>query len=190
MNLTNLKILFFGVIFLSFTNCKVQKLDRSNSLIDNKNYYEYYYSANAVPTTTNWLRRHEAVPIIADELKNLQFKTKEYILYELEGNDKIIVDVYNKENNVGIVFNSGHFAFPDKSQRNIVVYNQDKFKVSGTIGKRKVYDRLPENIIVLQESWYWYQYQNSRNNKLVDKNTAEKILREDVREYMAKYKNK
>jgi hypothetical protein len=189
MNRTYLKILSFGIIILSFTNCKVQKVEKLNSQIDTQNYYEYYHSGSTVPTTTNWLRRHEAVPIIVDELEKLGFKTREYVLYELEDNDKIIIDVFNKENNIGIVFNSGHFAFPNKTQRNKSIYNQDKYKFSGSRGKRKVYENLPKNIIVLQETWYWYQYQSSPNDKLVEKTIAEKILREDVREIMMELKN-
>ena len=189
MNRTYLKIIVFGILILSFSNCKVQNNERLNPKINSENYYDYYQSGGTVSTTTNWLRRHEAVPIIIDELEKLGFETKEYILYELEENDQIIIDVYQRESNIGIVFNTGHFAFPNKNQRNKRVYNQGKRKVSGSIGKQKVYDNLPKNIIVLQETWYWYQYQDSPNEKLLGKEIAENILREDVRKKIMEDKN-
>jgi hypothetical protein len=186
---TYIKIIVLGILILPFTNCKVQKSIKPNPNINSENYYEYYHSGGTVRTTTNWLRRHEAVPVIIDELKKLGFETREYILYELEDNDQIIIDVYLRENNIGIVFNTGHAAFPNKSQRSKRTYNQGKFKVSGSIGKRKVHNSLPKNIIVLQETWYWYQYQNSPNDKLLGKETAKKILREDVRNQITEFKN-
>jgi hypothetical protein len=189
MNRTHLKTLVFGILFLTFTNCKAQTDEKPNPEINSKNYYEYYQSGGTKSTTTNWLRRHEAVPIIIDELEKLGFKTKQYILYELEEGEQIILDVYNRENDLGIVFNTGHFASIKKDQRNTRTYKQDKFKISGSLGKRKVYKDLPKNIIVLQETWYWYQTQSSPNDKLLNKKTAENILREDVRKQLAELKS-
>ena len=163
-------------------------MNKPNPNINSDNYYEYYQSGGIKSTTTNWLRRHEAVPIIIDELEKLGFKTKQYILYELENGEQIIVDVYNRKNDLGIVFNTGHYVQIKKEQRENRTYKQDKFKVSGSLGKRKVYDDLPKNIIVLQETWYWYQTQNSPNDKLVNKKTAESILREDIRNKVAELK--
>ena len=185
MNRTYIKTIVFGILILTFTNCKAQTDEKPNPKINSENYYEYYQSGGTKSTTTNWLRRHEAVPIIIDELEKLGFKTKQYILYELEDGGQIILDVYNRENDLGIVFNTGHFAFIKKEQRNTRTYKQDKFKISGSLGKRKVYEDLPKNIIVLQETWYWYQTQSSSNDKLVNKKTAEFILREDIRKKVA-----
>jgi hypothetical protein len=188
MNRTYFKIIIFGILILSFTDCKAQTDEKPNPKINSENYYEYHQSAGTVSTTTNWLRRHEAVQIIIDELKKNGFKTKQYVLYELEVGVQIILDVYNRKNDLGIVFNTGHFAFIKKTQRNIRTYKQDKFKISGRLGKRKVYENLPKNIIVLQETWYWYQTQNSPNDKLLNKKTAENILREDIRKQLAELK--
>ncbi|WP_225037378.1 hypothetical protein [Winogradskyella sp. SM1960] len=189
MNRTYFKTIVFGILILTFTNCKAQTDEKLNPKINSENYYEYYQSGGIKSTTTNWLRRHEAVPIIIDELEKLGFKTKQYILYELENGEQIILDVYNRENDLGIVFNTGHFASIKKDQRNTQTYKQDKFKVSGSLGKRKVYENLPKNIIVLQETWYWYQTQSSPNDKLLNKKTAENILREDIRKQLTELKN-
>jgi len=188
MNRTYFKIIVFGILILSFTNCKAQTNEIPNPKINSENYYDYYQSGGTVSTTTNWLRRHEAVPIIIDELEKLGFKTKQYVLYEFKEGEQIILDVYNRKNDLGIVFNTGHFAFIKKDQRNNRTYKQEKFKISGSLGKRKVYDNLPKNIIVLQETWYWYQTQNSPNDKLLNKKTAEIILREDIRKQIAEFK--
>ncbi|MFS4493892.1 hypothetical protein [Maribacter sp. 2308TA10-17] len=182
-------IIVFGVVFMSFTSCNGQADKTQDPKINAENYYEYYQSGGTTPTTTNWLRRHEAVPIIIDELEKLGFETKQYILYELDGGEQIILDVYNRENDLGIVFNTGHFAFVKKDHRNIQTYKQDKFKITGRLGKRKVHEDLPKNIIVLQENWYWYQIQKSQNDELVDKKVAESILREDVKNSVAQIVN-
>jgi hypothetical protein len=184
-----MKILLFALIILTFTTCKSQTNEIANLKINSENYYEHYQSGGTVSTKTNWLRRHEAIPVIIDELEKLGFETRQYILFELEGSEQIILDVYNRENNIGVVFNTGHFAFPNKTQRNTRIYNQDKFKISGSLGKRKVYENLPKNIIVLQETWYWYQTQSSPNDKLLNKKTAENVLRDDIRKQIAQLKN-
>jgi len=183
------KLLVFGLLFMSFISCKAQTDNKQNPKINSENYYEYYHTGGTNSTTTNWLRRHEAVPIIIDELEKLGFETKQYILYELENGEQIILDVYNRENDLGIVFNTGHFAFVKKDHRNIRTYKQDKFKITGRLGKRKVYEDIPKNIIVLQENWYWYQTQNSSNEDIVDKKIAESILREDVKNKVAEFGN-
>ena len=188
MNNTYYKIIAFGILIFSSTICKAQTNESPNPKINSENYYEYYYSGGTTKTTTNWLRRHEAVPIIIDELEKLGFETKQYILFELENEEQIILDVYIRGNNIGVVFNSGHFAFPNKTQRNSRIYNQDKFKISGSIGRRKVYKELPKNIIVIQETSYWYQTQSNPNDKLVNKIMAEFILREDLRKKVAEIK--
>ncbi|MBJ2176480.1 hypothetical protein JBL43_19675 [Aureibaculum sp. A20] len=189
MNSTYNKIIALGILILSFTTCKAQTNESPNPKINSENYYEYYHSSGTTKTTTNWLRRHEAVPIIIDELEKLGFETKQYILFELENEEEIILDVYNRDKNFGVVFNTGHFAFPNKNQRKNRIYNQDKFKISGSLGRRKVYEELPKNIIVLQETWYWYQTQSSPNDKLLNKKTAENILREDIRKQLSELKN-
>lgn len=188
MNRTYIKTFIFGILILTFTACKAQSNDIINPKINSENYYEYYQSGGTVSTKTNWLRRHEAVPILIDELEKLGFETKQYVLFELEDGEQIILDIYNRENNLGIVFNTGHFAFPNKTQRNTRIFNQDKFKISGSLGKRKVYENLPKNIIIVQETWYWYQIQSSPNDKLVNIKTAESILRENIRKQILEIK--
>jgi len=185
MNKTHNKILLFGILILSIFNCTGQENGTANPEINSENYYDYHTSG---ATVTNWIRRNEAVPIIIDELGKLGFETFQYVMFELNDGEQIILDVYNRKNNIGIVFNTSHFMTIKKEQRNSKTYNQDKFKISGSLGKRKVYDSLPKNIIVLQETWYWYQTKNNSSEKLVNKKTAENILREDIRNQIAELK--
>jgi|GEM_PF-2203507 len=185
MSSLHFKIMIFWVLIFSFTNSNSQINESSNPKINAENYYDYYQSVGTEITTTSWLKRNEAVPVIIDELEKLGFETKQYILFELENEDEIILDVYNRKYDIGIVFNTGHLAFPNKAQRNTRVFNQKKFKITGRLGRRKVYKDLPKNIIVIQETWYWYQTQSKLNQKLVSKTTAKLILREDVRNRIA-----
>lgn len=48
--------------------------------------------------------------------------------------------------------------------------------------------KLPENVFVLTENCYWFQYtDNQRDNEiLVTKEIALKILRQDIKAYLAK----
>ena len=50
--------------------------------------------------------------------------------------------------------------------------------------------KLPKNVFVLNENCYWYQYTgNVEDNKsLLTKETAFKILRQDVKKYLTKVK--
>lgn len=127
---------------------KVTPDEVANPKINRDNYYDFYSTAKPFPVTTNWLRRHEAVQIIIDELNKLGYKTSAYELYELADSNLIIVDVYNRDNDLGIVYNTGHFASVKKEQRNTRTFKQDRFKAGGKLGKRENYDNLPENIIV------------------------------------------
>jgi hypothetical protein len=140
--------------------------------------------------TTNWISRHEAVPIIIDELNKLGYKTSSYELYELPDSNRIIVDVYNRDNDLGIVYNTGHFGSVKKEQRNTRTFNQDRFRSGGQLGKRENYDNLPDNIIVLQETWYWYQYRDGNTNDLLNKSTILEVLRQDIRAFVKEFENK
>lgn len=170
---------------LSFAQSEKDKINRDN-------YYEYRVTqvSGQGNISTGWIRRNEAVPIIIEELEKLGLKTSSYVLYELEDGNKILLEAYNRENDIGVVFNKGHLAIPKKEQRETRTFNQDGFKYGGSLSRRSAYKELPINIIVLQETWYWYQYTNDKSIEIhVDKATAIRILREDVRESLKELTN-
>ena len=107
------------------------------------------------------------------------------MLYELPDGNRIVLDFYDRWNNIGIVFNTGHYAEVKEEHRNFRVFNQYRYMYSGGYGNLEVYKNLPNNILVLQETWYWYQKikDNSGGNEL-NMNTAKEILRQDVRAFL------
>lgn len=196
--MTKLYISITTLLFMVMLGCttpgQAQSTSSDNTAdanINRDNYYKHYKAGGAVPLTTNWLRRNEAVPIIVDELTKLGYRTHDYVLYELEDGSNILLDVYSRGSDLGVVFNTGHFAEVKEEQRNTRTFNQDKFKHSGSLGKREAYTNLPVNIIVLQETWYWYQYRDNKSTEgLLNKATAEQILRQDIRAAAEAFKKK
>lgn len=157
-----------------------------NSKINADNYYDYYTSAN----NTNWLRRSEIVPIIIEELEKYNFKWNyEYISYSLNDTLDIVLDVYSTENNFGFVYKTGHYAIPDYEHRNDLKYFQTKYNYKGSMNREEI--KLPENIYILNESCYWYQYNTDKNeyNDFVCKPKIIEILRTDLRNILKKYTN-
>ncbi len=193
-----IKILAFSSLFtilscslIQTTTKTSEKKESSNPKINRENYYDYYFTSKPFNLVTNWLTRNEAVPIIVEELDKLGYKTFTFRLYELPDSSHIIVDVYNRDKDLGIVFNTGHIGSVEKKQRNMRTFNQIPYKAGGQLGKLETYKNLPENIIVIQETWYWYQYgENTNSADLLNKSTIIEILREDIRAFVKEFESK
>lgn len=158
--------------------------------IQKDNYYSYYVKKETAPAITDWLRHREAVPIITSEIESLGYKVENHKLYETEEGKQIVLDVYLPEQNLGILFNEGH-AYPVKeTQRSIKIYRLYRYESSGNL-VCDIFKTFPDNILVLQETWYWYQYMKDDNGnvQLLDKDTAIKILKQDVKSFIEKYKD-
>jgi len=186
------KLLTIGILFTAWS-CSTTKTvtetkslsETYNSNINRENYYSYQVTN---PLTTSWLDRDEALLIIHDELDKLGFTCRSFILYELPDSNRIIIDVYCRGKDLAFVYNAGHFGSVEKEQRNIRTFDQDRFKTGGQFGRRESYDNLPSNVIVLQETWYWYQDVKDDSSKdLVNKATIIEILRQDIREAVKGY---
>jgi hypothetical protein len=186
------KLLTIGILFTAWS-CSTTKTvtetkslsETYNSNINRENYYSYQVTNDL---TTSWLDRDEALLIIHDELYKLGFTCGSFILYELPDSNRIIIDVYCRGKDLAFVYNAGHFASVEKEQRNIRTFDQDRFKTGGQFGRRESYDNLPSNVIVLQETWYWYQDVKDDSSKdFVNKATIIEILRQDIREAVKGY---
>jgi hypothetical protein len=178
------------LILLTLNNLSFAQSEKDK--VNSDNYYEY--RVTPVPgqgvVSTDWIRRNEAVPIIIEELEKLGLKISPYVLYELEDGNKIILEAYNRQNDIGLVFNTGHLLTVKKEQRDTRTFNQDGFKYGGSLSRRSAYKELPQNIVVLQETWYWYQYTDDQSIEIhVDKETAMRILREDISAFIKELTN-
>ncbi len=168
----------------------VYLLGAQNKEISIENYYNHYTTGESL--TTNWLRRNEIVPIIIEELQRYGFEDNfEYKLYKLKNEQFIVLDVYNEKDNFGFVYKTGHSSIPKSEHREnhiqyTITYNDVTGKSSGRIDVI-----LPKNIYLLDENWYWYQYQSEKNetNNFINRTTIIKILRNDINIILANYKD-
>ncbi|MFT2011551.1 hypothetical protein ACMA1I_22965 [Pontibacter sp. 13R65] len=191
-NLYSLLILSIFISSCSTTNPSLHSVtELADPSINRDNYYEYHKkSGGGEPLTTAWLRRSEAVQVIIDELKELGHLPKEYVLYEFADGNTLVVDAYISEKDLAIVFNQSHYADVKKEHRDISRLHQFKYKYAGAKGTPYTYTSFTKNFIVLQETWYWYQYLNDKPSKgMVSRATIEQILRQDVRALVADYQS-
>ena len=186
------KTLLFLPLFL-INICYAQ----SNSKIDTSNYYKYLNPKNLKGDglTTNWLRLDDVVPIMRDELKSAGYDwLYDRTIFKLENGQYIKISAYSRKSNIGFLYLGGHDAFPSKDHREIL-FQRDNSKVnyvqceetySGEANFVKI-KSLHNNIFVLKEDCYFFQYTGDAgdNQYLVTKEIAEKILRQDIRQYLS-----
>ena len=163
-----------------------------NNGITSDNYYDFLKKSGGKPITTNWLRRTEIVPIIQDELEKYGFKNSfEYELYKLDNEQFIVLEIYNVNFNFGFVYKTGHYAQPEETHRTEKTnYEITYFNHLGELS-RDVIDDLPNNIYILNENCYWYQYENDKyeKNDFVNREVIIEILKSDIQEKLANHKD-
>jgi len=176
------------IVFLSCSTTKeIENKSIKNNILNpniNKDNYYNYYSSNFI--STDWLRYNEAIPIIIDEFRKAGYLTETRVLYELPSEKRIIIDVFNRIDNIGVVFNTGHFALAKKEHRDLKNFTQRFFKPTSSVYcEWEKHNDLPNNILVLQETWYWYQkVKGNSNDNEVNKATLKEILRQDIRYFL------
>ncbi|MCL9805455.1 hypothetical protein NAT51_07975 [Flavobacterium amniphilum] len=177
---------------------------QNENKINSSNYYDYYLDFPAMKKkglhgkilTTNWLRLKEVIPVIIDELKKAGY-TDITQNEEVKVNDtqSLTTPVYCKKSNFGFLYIEIHSETPNKKHRIErtqkesmgVDYIDWKELPNGKITAVKI-EKLPENIFVLNENCYWYQYTDNPvdSKQLVSKEDAFKIIREDIKAYLLK----
>ena len=161
------------------SSLSAQKVDKS---INKTNYYSYISSRLV---TTNWLREHEATPIIAKELEAMGYSVLQNVLYETD-EGVIKLSIFCREKNKGILFIPSHYVTPKKEHRETLGL-PIRFFIYSSDGKarKNIINTVPSNVSILQENWYWYQYANSEtkttSEQLLNRATIIEILKEDVR---------
>ncbi|MBX7226348.1 MAG: hypothetical protein K1X55_09980 [Chitinophagales bacterium] len=166
--------------------------------INPSNYYDYfcnsYDSLKGTELTTNWLRLEDAVPVMLDELQNAGYDwVYDRTIYKLMNGQYLNISAYSRKNNIGFLYIEGHDLFPSKTHRDIL-FQSDNSKVeytecvetfTGEADFVKI-DSLPSNIYILKEDCYFYQSTDNfdDNNRLITKEDALEILREDIRKYL------
>jgi len=166
--------------------------------IDSSNYYNF--CSNKEGITTSWLESFEVVPILLQEIEKAGFQNgNDNILYELTANQFIVLTAYNTEPEFGFIYISDHEAWPSRAHRygkNIAerFSGEDEHQYEQTWRKfpakleRSNIKQLPKYIHLLQADCYWYQESEVKTNeRLVSKEDAVFILRQDIQAILTKY---
>ena len=133
---------------------------------------------------------------MVEELKNAGYEwIYDRTIYKLENGQRINISAYSRKSNVGFLYIQGHGIFPNKNDRKIlfqkdnshVNYVECEETFSGEADFIRI-QRIPPNVFVLKEDCYFFQYTDNREDDkvLVTKAIAEKILRQDLRAYLAR----
>lgn len=178
-----MKHIQFFLLFLLFKGVTV---GQNISEVDTSNYYNYYSEGSTQGTlVTNWLRTQDVVPIILNELENRGYEwLYSYSLFRLKDGKHLVLSVYSRKANFGILYIEGHYGIPKKEHRNIATKKTEitvcEETYTGKANFIKIED-LPDNIFLMYENLYWYQYLKDGQNSpgLIDKEIAIKIFKQD-----------
>lgn len=170
--------------------------------IDNRNYYAYFYQPGSriqlkgKTITTKWLRNYEVVPILLEELQKAGYEWVDNSrLYRLDSTRYVVLTAYSQKANVGFLYVEGHAMFPllaHRQQRGIDLtfghfdYQQVVTNTAGENGWMRI-KKLPDNILLLAEDWYWYQATDNPadNQVLLTREDIVRVLRQDIREKLS-----
>jgi|SRR5689334_7877752 len=180
--------LFYIIFLLSvFGNVDAQK--SKSKAIDTSNYYDYYQNKGS----TNWLRISDATPIIIDELKkaglSYAFINVGSLLKVNDTTHLVVTVSFTQDPEFGFIYEQSHSAFPNKTERMFLrdsdpqTFQQYERDLKGKLIFNES-TQLPNNIFLLRETCYWYQYGDPDRDFAVSKTIAENILRQDIRNYL------
>jgi len=167
--------------------------------VDTSNYYEFYKNnytnIKGKQLATNWLRLNEVTPIIVEEMENSGYETPySHTILKLD-TQYIVLTVYYRNSNFGFLYITGHSSLVEKENRKRLTQDHEWGTayietILSQDGSQKFIriKKIPDNIFVLNENNYWYQYSEETidNNKLITKDIALKILRQDIKAYLSK----
>jgi len=159
--------------------------------VNNTNYYNFQKDEGSI----NWLRAADATPVIIDELlKNgIEYHTIGIGgLVRVNDSTRFVVTVtFDKgDNSYGFIYESGHGIPLNVTDRNFMKnpenegYTQKEGDTAGKDIRFMNTQQLPSNIFLLRETCYWYQFDANNTKYPVNKETAQSILRQDIRAYL------
>lgn len=158
--------------------------------IDNKNYYNFQKTGGSL----NWLRSCDAVPTIIDELlKNgIAYHTISVgDLIKVDDSTRFVVTVsFDKgDKEYGFLYEATHGIPLNPKDRDFltsrkkVSYVQAEKDTKDDVNFMRV-DPLPNNVFLLKQTCYWFQFDAEGTQYPVSKETAQSILRQDIRDYL------
>jgi len=192
--------LAFLTPFLFLFQTAIGQIDYSK--VDTSNYYAFYktnqLNIKGKQLATNWLRLDEVTPIILEEMEKAGYETPfSHTILKLD-TQYIVLTAYYRNSNFGFLFITGHSSSVAKENRKRLTQDHDwgtayietVLLQDGSQNFMRI-KTIPDNIFVLNENNYWYQYTEkaSDKNKLITKDIAVKILRQDIKAYLSKHRS-
>lgn len=164
----------------------------TESSINNTNYYDHFQ--NVQGHSINWLRVTDAVPIIIDELlkKGIAYYSIGIGgLVKLNDSTRFVITVSFKkaDKEYGFLYEATHSIPLNAKDRDFladrkkVYYVQAEKDAKGGVNFRRI-DPLPDNVFLLKQTCYWFQFDNKETRYEVTKEVARNILRQDVDDYL------
>lgn len=164
----------------------------SGNSINNKNYYDHFQDTKG--HSFNWLRSSDAVPVIIDELlkKGIPYYTISVgQLLKLNDTTRLVVTVsFEKgDKQYGFLYEATHGIPLNRKDRDFLTdktkayYVQAEEDIVNGVGFMRI-DPLPDNVFLLRQRCYWFQFDNNGTKYKVSKDVALSILRQDVDDYI------
>ncbi|MDI9872939.1 hypothetical protein [Flectobacillus rivi] len=186
-------IILFTLFSLSTYSQKITK----------ENYYDYLIlkprKVKGNNLITKWLTKFDIVKVLEDEMQNACFEQiSTFSIVKLNENEFISSICFSEKSNVGFLLEESHYVIPKKENRTVKSiykeitgndYSEKIVKADGSSYFLKIKE-IPNNFYLLKIAPYWYQYtDNPRdNNILVTKEIIMDILRKDIVEIIAGFK--
>ncbi len=170
-----------------------------NNSIDTSNYFQFYKNSYAglvgKKLTIDWLRLDDVVPVVMDELRKGGYDwLYDRVLFKVDTGKYVVLAGYTRKSNFGFLYIEGHDMFPSISHRKNmtevddlgVEYVSCEETATGDPNFVRI-KKLPSVVFPLNENNYWFQYtDNANDNKqLFAKESAIKILRQDIKKYLS-----
>jgi hypothetical protein len=166
----------------------------SSDSINNKNYYDHFQDIKG--PSINWLRQADAVPTIIDELlkSGIPYHTIGVgQLLKLNDTTRLVVTVSFKKDDkeYGFIYEATHGIPLNRKDRDFLTDKKKAFYVQAEKDVIKGsdfmrIDPLPDNVFLLKQRCYWFQFDNNGTKYHVNKEVAKTILRQDIDDYLKK----
>lgn len=176
--------LFFGQLALAQSS--------TQKTINNTNYYSHFQDIKG--HSINWLRSSDAIPIIVDELlkSGIAYHTIGVgELVKVNDSTRFVVTISFKKANkeYGFLYEPTHGVPLNAKDRDFLTnkkkphFVQAEEDTKGDVSFMRI-DPLPANVFLIKQTCYWFQFDNAGTKYNVDKEVAQSILRQDIRDYL------
>ncbi|MBK8442242.1 MAG: hypothetical protein IPL35_02005 [Sphingobacteriales bacterium] len=191
-----MKLVTLIITLLFSTLCFSQK-------ITSDNYYDFYYDVysnienlKGVRLVTAWLNKIEASQILVEEMKNAGFESIDaFSIVKVSENEYVLAICFSEESKIGFVYESVHGGTPEKQNRKLKSLSKgyDYMEIIDDLNGDSYAVRikvLPENLQIIKEDIYWYQYTDNPDDDqyLVTKKDMISIFRDDIKKQISKFK--